>query len=67
MRKTPIGAILSVVAVVLIGAMFVYFYISLNKIEKKAMEIQTAAVTDSGKIGAIVNFFNTNSNAQVNK
>jgi flagellar basal body-associated protein FliL len=67
MRKTSIGPILAVIAVLLVAAMFVYFYLSLNKLEKKAVEIQTTAVTDAGKLSAVVNFFNSNLNAQTNK
>lgn len=67
MRKTLVGPILTVIAVLLVAAMFVYFYISINKLEKKTMEIQSAAVTDAGKLSAVVNFFNSNLNAQANK
>ena len=67
MRKTLVGPLLTVIAVLLVAAMFVYFYISLNKLEKKAIEIQTTAVTDAGKLSAVVNFFNSNLNAQANK
>jgi hypothetical protein len=47
--------------------MFVYFYVTLNRLEKKIMTVQTAIADDSGKISAIVNFFNANTNAQTNK
>jgi len=67
MKKTLIGPIFSVIALLLVSALFVYFFISLNRMDKKISEIQAAAVTDSGKLSAIVNFFNTNSNAQANK
>lgn len=67
MKKSLIGPLLVVVGLALIGAMFVYFYLSLNKIEKKLMAVQTATIEDSSKITAIVNFFNANLNAQTNK
>lgn len=67
MKKSLIGPLLAVVGLALIGAMFVYFYLSINKIEKKLMAVQTATVEDSSKITAIVNFFNANLNAQTNK
>ncbi|MFA5184064.1 MAG: hypothetical protein WC456_00895 [Patescibacteria group bacterium] len=67
MKKTLIGPILTVIAIILIGGMFVYFYVSLNRLEKKLTTIQTAIADDSGKIGAIVSFFNANSNAQTNQ
>ncbi len=47
--------------------MFVYFYISLNRMDKKIIAVQQAAVEDSAKISAIVNFFNSANNAQTNK
>lgn len=67
MKKTLIGPVLTVIALVLIGGMFVYFYISLNRLEKKVIAVQTVTVEDSSKITAIVNFFNANINAQTNK
>lgn len=66
MKKTLIGPILTVVAIVLVGAMFVYFYISLNRLDEKLMTIQTTTIADSGKITSIVNFFNAGNNAQTN-
>lgn len=67
MKKTLIGPLLTVIGLALIGAMFVYFYLSINKLEKKLMAVQAATVEDSSKITAIVNFFNANVNAQTNK
>lgn len=67
MKKSLVGPILTVVAVALIAAMFIYFYISLNRLDKKIIAVQTTVVTDSGKITAIVNFFNSSANAQTNK
>jgi len=67
MKKTIIGPLLTVIALLLIGGMFVYFYVSLNRLEKKLTAAQTVTVEDSSKITAIVNFFNANLNAQTNK
>jgi len=67
MKKSLIGPLLAVIGLALIGAMFVYFYLSINKIEKKLMAVQTSTIEDSSKITAIVNFFNANLNAQTNK
>ncbi|MFA5154977.1 MAG: hypothetical protein WC453_00935 [Patescibacteria group bacterium] len=67
MKKSLIGPILSVIVIVLVGAMFVYFYVSLNRMEQKLLTIQTAIADDAGKINAIVGFFNANSNAQTNQ
>lgn len=67
MKKTLIGPILTVLVLVLVGAMFVYFYVSLGRLEKKFLAVQTVVVEDSNKITSIVNFFNANINAQTNK
>ena len=67
MKKTLIGPLLTVIGLVLIGGMFVYFYLSITKIEKKLATVQAATIEDSSKITAIVNFFNANLNAQTNK
>jgi len=67
MKKSLVGPILTVVALAILAGIFVYFYVSLNRLDKKVMAVQTAVVDDSNKITAIVNFFNTNANAQTNK
>ena len=67
MKKTLICPILTVLGLLIVGAMFAYFYISLNRIEKKMVAVQAATVQDSNKINAIVNFFNANLNAQTNQ
>jgi len=63
MKKTLIGPILVVLAMLLLAGMFIYFYVSLNRLDKKLVAVQTAIADDSGKISAIVNFFNANANA----
>ena len=69
MKKSFIGPLVTIIAMVLLIALFVYFYISLNRLEKKIMAVQTVISEDSGKITAIVNFFNANAqqNAQTNQ
>lgn len=67
MKKTMIGPALAVIGVLLVGAMFVYFYISLNRLDKQLIAVQAATMEDSNKISAIVNFFNSNLNAQANQ
>lgn len=47
--------------------MFIYFYISLNRMDKKITAVQQGIMSDSAKLGAIVNFFNSTSNAQTTK
>ena len=69
MQKSFIGPLVTIIALVLVGAMFVYFYVSLNRMEEKVIAVQTAIAEDSSKITAIVNFFNANAqqNAQTNQ
>ena len=64
MKKNSTKNILGVVAMVILAAILVYFFIQLNRIEKKALAIQETAVRDAGTISAVVNFFNANVNAQ---
>lgn len=67
MKKSFIGPLLTVIAVALLGAMFIYFYVTLNRLENRVMAVQTTYAQDSAKITQIVNFFNANANAQTNK
>jgi hypothetical protein len=67
MKKTLIGPILTVITLLLVIGLFVYFYVSLNRMEKRLTTMQATIADDSGKITEIVNFFNTNANAQTNK
>lgn len=60
MKKSLLGPIISVIVLVLVGAMFIYFYISLNRMEKKVMEAQTMIAENSGQIQGIINLFNSN-------
>lgn len=67
MKKSFVGPLITSIIVLLIAAMFVYFYISLNRMDKKIMAVQQSVVDDSAKLTAIVNFFNTAANAQATK
>ncbi|MBN2854319.1 hypothetical protein JXK06_02175 [Patescibacteria group bacterium] len=64
MKKNLTGKILAPIAILLFALVLVYFYIQLNRMEKVALEVQAGAVNDANRIGAIVNFFNSNLNAQ---
>jgi len=66
MKKLPLGPTLAVIAVLLLGAIFVYFYMSLNRLDKQLLATRDTIVSDSSKISAIVNFFNANANVQTN-
>jgi len=67
MKKAFVGPLITIIVLVLLLAMFVYFYIQLNRQDKKIMTIQQTIAEDSSKINSIVNFFNTNLNAQTNQ
>ena len=63
MKKTLIGPLAAALAMTLLVAMFIYFYVSINRMEKTLAEAQTVIADNSGKIQAVVNFFNTSQNA----
>lgn len=58
-----IAPILTVIVLVLVGALFIYLHIALSRLETKTTALQTQISTDANKISAIVNFLNSNSNA----
>jgi len=66
MKKSLINPILTIVVLVLVGAMFVYFYVSLNHMDKRMQTIQTTASTNYKQTQSIVNFINKNISAQTN-
>jgi len=67
MKKTFVGPLITIIVLILLAAMFIYFYISLNRMDKKITAVQQGIMSDSAKLGAIVNFFNSTSNAQTTK
>ncbi len=64
MKKSFVGPIIGGIAILLVAAVFIYFYISLNRMEKQILSVQQTIVEDSGKISAIVNFFNSATDAK---
>jgi uncharacterized membrane protein YciS (DUF1049 family) len=62
MKKSLFGPIVGVIIGLLVIAMFVYVHISLNRMDKKIIEVQQTVVEDSAKISAVVNFFNSSQN-----
>jgi hypothetical protein len=64
MQKTTLGTIATIIFVVILAGLFTYFYVSLNRMDKKMVALQTVIAEDSAKITSIVNFFNANVNAQ---
>jgi len=63
MKKVSVGAFLTVIAMILIAAMFVYFFLQLNRLDKKITDANTSIAQNASQISAIVSFFNSNTNA----
>ncbi len=66
MKNTMINKVSAVVILALLAGLLTYFYISLNRMDKKLVNIQTMVVENSGTVSEIVNFFNANINATPN-
>jgi hypothetical protein len=66
MKKSLFGPILAGLAVLLIAAAFVFFYVTLNRMDQKITTLQTTIVNDSTKVTAIVNFLNSSTNTNAN-
>lgn len=64
MKKNMIGNLVAIILILVFAGLLTYFYVSLNRMDKKMMELQTTIGQDSAKITSIVNFFNANINAQ---
>ena len=62
MKKILIGPLLAVIAIVLLAGMFIYFQITINRLEKTVTETQTTIADNSNKLQGIVQFFNANAN-----
>ena len=66
MKNNTFEKVVSIVLLVAIAGLLTYFYISLNRMDKKLTDIQTNLTENSGTIQEVVNFFNTNINAAQN-
>jgi len=64
MKKNMLGTLATIIIMLVIAGLLTYFYVSLNRMDKKMAELQTVIAEDSAKITGIVNFFNANINAQ---
>lgn len=67
MQKNMLGKLATIIFMIILAGIFVYFYITLNRVDKKLNEMQTNLTQDAAKISSIVNFFNTNLNANANQ
>jgi len=61
-----LGKLAVIICLVVLGGLFTYFFVTLNRVDKKLDEIQTVVIQDAGRVSGIVNFFNANLNAQNN-
>lgn len=66
MNNTKFGKIIAIFLLVAMAGLLVYFHLSMNKMDKKMTELQTTMVETSSAVSEVVNFFNTNLNAQNN-
>ena len=64
MKKNMLGTLATIIFLLVVAGLLTYFYVSLNRTDKKLAELQTTIAQDSAKITSIVNFFNANINAQ---
>ncbi len=63
MKKTLVSRIITIVLIVLVAALFVYFYVQISRLGRKIGELQQTTAENSAKVTAIVNFFNASLNA----
>lgn len=64
MQKNMLGKLVAIIILVVMAGLFTYFYITLNRVDNKLNEIQNSSLENSATINSVVNFFNTNLNAQ---
>ena len=60
MKKNLIGPLLTLIALVIVGATFVYFYVQLNRMDKQIIADQTTISNDTAQVSQIVSFLNAN-------
>lgn len=58
MKKSLIGPLVTIIVLVLLAAMFVYFYVQINRMDKKIMANQTETASSTAQVSQIVNFIN---------
>lgn len=63
MKKNFVGPLITIIIVVLLAAMFVYFYVQINRMDKKIIANQTTTSKDTAQISQIVTFINSSQTA----
>jgi len=64
MTKAAANMLATIIVIVLLAAMFVYFLIQLNAQEKEIISLQQTVSKDAGQISSVINFLNTNATAK---
>lgn len=65
MKNNALVNVAVVAILIIMAGMLTFFYISLNRMDKKMVNLQTTMSENSQKINNVVNFFNSNINGQV--
>jgi CHASE3 domain sensor protein len=63
MKKNFIGPLITIIILILLAAMFVYFYVQINRMDKKIIANQTTTSKDTAQISQIVTFINSGQTA----
>lgn len=64
MKKNYVGPITTVIILILLITGFVYFQVTINRLDKKMIKVQTTITDNSTKLNGVVNFFNASLQAQ---
>gem|GEM_PF-1785859 len=64
MKKTSIGPLITSIILVLVAALFIFVFVSLNRLDKKIIAVQQEIIDNSGNVASIVNFINATTNDQ---
>lgn len=63
-EKTSIGPLITSIILVLVAALFIFVFVSLNRLDKKIIAVQQEIIDNSGNVASIVNFINATTNDQ---
>jgi beta-lactamase regulating signal transducer with metallopeptidase domain len=66
MKNNMFAKVVAIIFLIAIVGLLTYFYVSLNRMDKKLTDLQTNLVENSGAVNEVVNFFNANINAGQN-
>ena len=58
-----LAKVVAIIFLIAIAGLLTYFYVSLNRMDKKLTDLQTNLVENSGAVNEVVNYFNANINA----